>query len=182
MFTIEMKEKTSDEIALKGVTADGLQPLLDSCYSGTIELTERNVADVLAAADLLSFMKVTEKCSVFLLKYLTPQNCLSTYSLGEQFNLMQLSKASNELIAEDFRSFSKCNEFGSLNSSELMEVLNRDDLNVLSEDEICESLLSWVEFDTITRAESLPNLLKAIRFQHMYKSVRKTSVRFHHFV
>ena len=69
MITDDLKEKTSHEIELKEITAAGLRPLIESCYSGRIRLTNVNVRDVLAAAHLYCFTKIVEKCGEFLLKH-----------------------------------------------------------------------------------------------------------------
>ena len=173
-----MREGSSTEIEFKDTPAEGLQALIDSCYSAKLRLTEENVADVLAAAHLLLFTKVVEKCAEFFLKRLKPHNCLGIHTLANQFNLAALSEAASELIAQDYLEVSKSDEFHHLASGQLIEVLARDDLKVASENDVVMSAISWVEIDKASRAKFLPHLLKHIRFLHLKPEVRFSRIIF----
>ena len=64
MFTSEMKETFMQKINLHGVTACGLEKILEFVYSGEILLSLDNIEDILAAASHLQVTAVLEFCKV----------------------------------------------------------------------------------------------------------------------
>lgn len=52
-------------------------------------------------------------------------------------------------------------------------MLKSDDLNVVSEENVFESLMTWVQHDTANREEHLPSLLKLIKLPLLSSEVRK---------
>ena len=176
MFTLDMKEKTSKEIPFKEVTAVGLQPLVQSCYNGCIELSDENVGEVLAAAHLLRFTKVVEKCAEYLLAELKPANCFSTLELATKFEFAELMETAERLIGKRFMEVCKSNEFHQMEPTQVMKVLGRDNLSVRSEKDVVDAIISWVEWDKANRGEFVPILLKSIRFQHLDVEVRQSDI------
>ena len=64
MFTSEMKETFVEEIDLHGMTATGLEKILEFIYSGNVVLSIDNIEDILAAASYLQVTGVIEFCKV----------------------------------------------------------------------------------------------------------------------
>ena len=64
MFMSEMKETFVDKIELYGVTATGLEKILEFIYSGEIILSLDNIDDILAAASHLQVTAVLDFCKV----------------------------------------------------------------------------------------------------------------------
>lgn len=56
MFTDGMKESTQSEITVTGVSAKGIELMLDYAYTSKIELNSENILDVLAA---VSYVPIT---------------------------------------------------------------------------------------------------------------------------
>jgi kelch-like protein 18 len=54
-------------------------------------------------------------------------------------------------------------EFLALNFNDLMELIQRDELNVLNEENIFEAVMRWVRFDESVRAKLLPEVLSKVR-------------------
>lgn len=64
MFTSEMKERAAGTVELRGVSATGLEKVLQFIYSGNIVLSLDNIQDILAAASHLQVMPVLDFCKV----------------------------------------------------------------------------------------------------------------------
>lgn len=58
-----------------------------------------------------------------------------------------------------------------LNPEQLSKLLISDDLNVLSEHEVFEALVSWVQHDAESRNEHVPDLLALIRLPLLQPAV-----------
>ena len=66
MFTDEMKERSLSEICLNGVSAKGLEGLLDYAYTSRLSLNLANILDVLAAAAHVQVPTIIQACSNYL--------------------------------------------------------------------------------------------------------------------
>lgn len=70
MFTSEMRERAAGSVELHGVTATGLEKVLEFIYTGNILLSLDNIQDILSAASYLQVMPVLEFCKVnFIFNY-----------------------------------------------------------------------------------------------------------------
>lgn len=136
MFTGSLRESQQEEITLVEVHGEPLQLLVQYCYTGTIEIREDNVETLLATACLLQLNAVVTACCNFLARQLHPSNCLQVC---------------------------KNQEFYQLSSDQLANLLKSDDLNVTSEEDVFNALMSWIQHDAATREKSIPDLLALIR-------------------
>ena len=68
MFARGMKESNQDVIELKdeGISAASLKIVLDSIYSGDLQVNDENVFEVLVAADHLQVTSVVQQCCGYL--------------------------------------------------------------------------------------------------------------------
>ena len=68
MFTDGMKESNQEVIELKdeSISRDALKIVMDSIYTGDLNVNEENVFEVLAAADHLQVTTVVQQCCDFL--------------------------------------------------------------------------------------------------------------------
>ena len=69
MFTDGMKESNQEVIELKheSISPDAFKIVMDSIYTGDLRVNEKNVFEVLAAADHLQVKSVVKLCCDFLL-------------------------------------------------------------------------------------------------------------------
>ena len=64
MFTSEMKETFIEDINLHGVSATGLEKILEFIYSGNVLLSLENIQEILAAASYLQVSAIMDFCKV----------------------------------------------------------------------------------------------------------------------
>jgi len=67
MFTSELTESREREVTLSGVSALGMQFLLEYAYTSRLVLNLTNIHDVLSAASHVQVVTVIEACSTYLL-------------------------------------------------------------------------------------------------------------------
>ncbi|XP_052740873.1 kelch-like protein 5 isoform X2 [Bicyclus anynana] len=162
MFTGSMKESELPEITLK-VDAQTLRSLVHYCYTGIIELSEETVEVLLSTSCLLQLHAVTKACCDFLEKQLDPCNCLGIALFAEQQSCMSLHKSAVDYTHQHFMQVVKHQEFLTLQTEQMTELLKSDDLNVETEETVFESLMTWVKHDNANRDKSLPELLKLVK-------------------
>jgi len=66
MFTTEVRERSQKEITLEGVSAVGMQYLLDYAYTARLALNLTNIQDILLTASHVQVVTVVEACSGYL--------------------------------------------------------------------------------------------------------------------
>lgn len=64
MLTGSMKESREDSVTLRGLTAIGVQAIINFAYTGLLEITSDNIDDILLAASHLQ-VKLFFKTSIF---------------------------------------------------------------------------------------------------------------------
>ncbi|KAH9627698.1 hypothetical protein HF086_016852 [Spodoptera exigua] len=132
--------------------------LLASC-----KLREETVEVLLSTSSLLQLNSVTNACCAFLKKQLDPCNCLGIALFAEQQSCLDLHKSALKYTYQNFMQVVKHQEFLSLQSDQLSNLLKSDDLNVVTEENVFESLMTWVQHDSATRECHLATLLKLIK-------------------
>lgn len=161
-------------MTLGEVTGDSLQALVHYCYTGNIELREDTVETLLRTACLLQLSSVVTACCTFLSRQLHPSNCLGFALFAEQLafnNCNSLMKVAMDFTCQNFAQVCHNQEFFQLDAEQLSKLLASDDLNVLSEHEVFESLVNWVQHDAETRNEHVPDLLALIRLPLLQPAV-----------
>ena len=163
MLTNNMLESSLDEIVLKEVDPCAVENLIEFIYGENLVVKVSNVYNLLSAASLLQITCVKNACVNFLMKKLHPENCLTVRSLADLFMCKELYDAADLFLEKNFLNVAQCEEFLQLGIEDIIKVIKKDNLNVSSEEQVFETVLSWVKKDCDTRKDLLPKLLCHVR-------------------
>ena len=83
-------------------TSENLTNIINFMFGADISVTETNVSDLLAAAEFLAIPEIKVQCFEFLLKNLSLQNCLWTWSLADLYSLEGLDEICQEIAISRF--------------------------------------------------------------------------------
>lgn len=166
-------DKDKEEITLEEIHGNELKTLIDFCYSGEIEISERNALALLQTASRLKFVTIERKCGDFLRKTLSLSNCLSIWAVIEPLlNFKELLKYTQTFVANKFvHIVNNSDEFLQLDADFLLILIRRDDLNVWSEEQVFNALVKWVQHDAESRKCHVPELLASIRWSQLKQRV-----------
>ncbi|XP_063063525.1 kelch-like protein 40b [Engraulis encrasicolus] len=178
-FQSDVEESRKREVVFDEVEPGVMGMILRYLYTSSINVTEQNVQDVFAVANMLQIPSIFTVCVSFLQKRLSLSNCLAIFRLGLMLDCPRLAIAARNFACERFQLISRDAEFYQLTPSELAAVLSADNLNVESEDKVFECVMSWVEKDEEARIEELPGLLDCIRFRLIPQDYFKEWVEVH---
>lgn len=126
MFTDAMKESRQKEVSLNGVTALGIELLLNYAYTSKLELNLANVQDVLSAASHVQMDAVVEGCENYLQTQLDIENCVDLVTIAETYSLEKLRRKCYRFICEHLYEFSVTNEINRLSWNQLEQTLSCD--------------------------------------------------------
>ncbi|XP_068793943.1 kelch-like protein 32 isoform X2 [Struthio camelus] len=164
MFSLCMVESGADEVNLHGVTSVGLKQALDFAYTGQILLEPGVIQDVLAAGSHLQLLELLSLCSHYLIQELNSFNYLDLYKLADLFNLTLLENAVVDFLVKHLSELLKSHpeEVLALPYSLLREVFKSDKLTSLSEEQIWQLAVRWLEQSC--RYQYMDELLQYVRF------------------
>ena len=167
MFAHGMKESNQEVIELKdeNISAAAMKIVMDSIYSGEINVNDENVFEVLTAADHLQVASVVEQCC----KYLTQQRFdVQTYCrvimVADRRGFKDLREATESKMAAIYREMCEKEEFLSdINADALSALLHRDDLIVPSETFVFKSVMQWINYRKEERMDVAAQVIGAVR-------------------
>ncbi|KAL7835483.1 hypothetical protein SRHO_G00278300 [Serrasalmus rhombeus] len=164
-FQSGVEESKQKEIVLEDVEPGVMGMILKYLYTSSINVTEQNVQDIFALANMLQIPSIFTVCVSFLQKRLSLSNCLAIFRLGLMLDCPRLAVSARNFACERFQLICKDEEFLQLNPNELAAIMASDLLNVEMEQAVFEALIKWVAHDQDKRLDELPGLLDCVRFR-----------------
>lgn len=163
MFTNGMLESGMRDIKLQGLEPSVMENLLDFVYTGSVDITVENVQALLSGATLLNLQLLGQACCSFLQSHLEATNCLGIRAFADLYSCKDLEQAAYRYICQHFLDVVKCEEFLQLTKQGLLNLLEQDDVQVRSEDQIFEAVEAWIFHDFAQRKEFTAELMSRVR-------------------
>lgn len=163
MFLSNMAESKQKDITLQGVDAVALETLINFAYSGRVTLTNDNVQSIMVGASYVQLHKVKDACADFLRRHFHPHNVLGIRHFADSLSCNSLMEEADKYIQQYFHEVSQEEEFLNLSFADVKELISRDELHVVSEEQVFEATMRWVKHDNETRSPNLPELLALVR-------------------
>ncbi|CAG0881263.1 unnamed protein product, partial [Cyprideis torosa] len=163
MFTSAMKEAKENQVRLKYLEPDIVKILVEFAYTSGINITKHNVQSLLAAAHQLDITSVFEACCIFLEDHMDSENCIGIHFLAETYECIDLVEKSMEFMRSNFTDVICEEEFLSrITAVKLVEIISSDKVRVEKEEDICDAVLAWIQYDD-KRKEAMEQLLPSVR-------------------
>ncbi|XP_013855312.1 kelch-like protein 40b [Austrofundulus limnaeus] len=179
IFLSDLEESKKREIVLEDVEPGVMGLILKYLYTSIINVTEQNVQDIFAVANMFQIPSIFTVCVSFLQKRLSLSNCLAVFRLGLMLDCPRLAVSARNYACERFQLISRDKDFLQLLPSELAAILTNDNLNVESEEVVFEALMNWMSQDTENKLKELPDLLDCVRLRLVTDEYLKEKVEKH---
>ncbi|XP_066996449.1 kelch-like protein 18 isoform X2 [Anabrus simplex] len=163
MFTHDMVESKQRDITIQGISSSALESLINFAYSGRVIIENNNVQSLMVGASYLQLMKVRDACADFLKRRFHPNNVLGIRSFADRLGCVPLVESADKYIQQYFHDVSISEEYLSLSCTDLLDIVRRDELHVMSEEQVFEAVMRWVKKDPESRKKFLPQLLSKVR-------------------
>ncbi|XP_037514719.2 kelch-like protein 10 [Rhipicephalus sanguineus] len=155
------------DVMLHNVTASTMGALLGYYYSNKLGLSEDNVTDVLAAADMLLMDEARNLCLQYMLRNLSIENCLGMAALAQWYHCPNFSRAVLSYVREHFdQVWRTSDEFPDVSEALLVELLTSNELNVRDEEDLLHAIVRWSSSRSVYADEAgadLSRLLQSVR-------------------
>ncbi|XP_056263171.1 kelch-like protein 10 [Pseudoliparis swirei] len=148
---------------IPGVSPDAMRLIIEFAYTGSVSVTEENVQELLLAADQLNVMDVVQTCCDFLGEQLRAENCIGVFEFTDIVFCPELQRRAYRYVVEHFEEVARHEEFLQLSLQQLVDILERDDLNVRNESVAFEAVLRWIDHAPETRKAHVAVLFSKVR-------------------
>uniref|UniRef100_A0A8D3ACN1 BTB domain-containing protein n=1 Tax=Scophthalmus maximus TaxID=52904 RepID=A0A8D3ACN1_SCOMX len=148
---------------IPGLTPEIMQLIIDFAYTGSVNVTEGNIQDLMLVADMLNVMDLMQACSSILCEQLRPENCIGIWQFTKVCTSSELQEKAYRYIIDHFEAVASSNELLEFSVQELTEILSRDDLNVRMERIVFEAIVHWIDHKPEEREEHITALLSTVR-------------------
>ncbi|KAL7056583.1 hypothetical protein AAHC03_020863 [Spirometra sp. Aus1] len=153
-----------------------IKDLIDYAYTGQIEISLKNVEDLLYYAVNLGLIQVEKCCYRFLTNRLTLENLHFVMRIANNVQASVLQSACYNLMRNQFENFVGLDVFYHLSLENLLYLLRSNNLGVHSEEQVVNAICDWVlaegshqtgEAYAESRMDALPQLLAEVRWQNV---------------
>ncbi|XP_037508845.1 kelch-like protein 10 [Rhipicephalus sanguineus] len=132
------------DVLLRGVKGSVLHVLLAHEYTDQLCVSNDNVGEVLATADMLLMDRCREKCMEMLRRNVQAENCLGVAEVTKQYSCSPSGDCVTEYVHEHFdKIWRTSEEFPEMPVSQLCELLDSPELNVRQEQDVLHAIARW---------------------------------------
>ena len=165
MFKLQMQERYENIIEIKTIDERVLRVLIDFIYTGSINIDEQNVMNLLAGADCLQLHDVKEFCFEFLRSHITSDNSLDILKTAYQYRDESLNKEMLQYISINLDKFLQTDDFKQLSNEELISCISKLDRSHVKESSIFKAIVAWCNHVKEARQPKFSELFKMVQLQ-----------------
>ncbi|XP_061165788.1 kelch-like protein 26 isoform X1 [Saccostrea echinata] len=167
MFGGAMAESKQDSVDLKGVTADGLQMIIDFIYSGELPLQYDNLTEAINTASHLQVSAALDMCCEYIISLMTFENAQDFLTIANTYSLDRVLEHWDSMILANFCEFSETQCFLKLDATSLVKYLSSNALRASSEYKIFQCLDKWFKYNPARISNDCITVLTHVRFPLM---------------
>ena len=177
MFLSGLSESNKDTVVLQDIDPDAFQAILDMIYNGKILISVNTVQSILCAASIFQIDHLKQACSDFLIKQLSPHNCLGIKSFAEGHGCCELMEFAHRHSLSRFTEVSQSEEFMTLDLGQVSDLLSCDNLRVINEEDVYDAAIGWINYNMEERGQYMAHLLHFVRLPLLSPAVLADKVK-----
>ena len=159
------------------VTKEEDRNILDSMvkylYLGQADITKQTVVSLVLAADFIRHNELKKQCEEYMISNISVQNLMAYQQLSEKTHLAKLNDTCQQFSLDNFSLVIPTEWYLSLSIKEVEEYLSDDALNAVSEDDVLDAILKWLQASRASqkiKEDYLEVLMPCIRLQFCTRS------------
>ena len=158
-----MKENREGIVRFEEISGSVLEDVLEFIYIGTVEVTQENAEELIAAGNYLIIPGLKTASGRFLEREMSHINCISTFYLAEKYECDELITNSRLFIHKNIVSVAKLDEFLLLQAKEIERWISSDEITVNEEADVFKIILDWVNHRKSERKTVFEELFGHVR-------------------
>ena len=158
-----MKENREGIVRFEEISGSVLEDVLEFIYTGTVEVTQENAEELIAAGNYLIIPSLKTISGRFLERKMSYANCISTFYLAEKYECDELITNSRLFIHKNIVAVAKLDEFLLLQAKEIEKWISSDEITVNEEADVFKIILDWVNHRKSERKTVFEELFGHVR-------------------
>ena len=158
-----MKENREGIVRFEEISGSVLEDVLEFIYIGTVEVTQENAEELIAAGNYLIIPGLKTASGRFLEREMSHINCISTFYLAEKYECDELITNSRLFIHKNIVAVAKLDEFLLLQAKEIERWISSDEITVNEEADVFKIILDWVNHRKSERKTVFEELFGHVR-------------------
>ena len=158
-----MKENREGIVRFEEISGSVLEDVLEFIYIGTVEVTQKNAEELIAAGNYLIIPGLKTASGRFLEREMSHINCISTFYLAEKYECDELITNSRLFIHKNIVAVAKLDEFLLLQAKEIERWISSDEITVNEEADVFKIILDWVNHRKSERKTVFEELFGHVR-------------------
>ena len=163
----DMKENREGIARFEEITGSVMEDVLEFVYTGSVEVTQENSEDLIAAANYLILPGLKTVSGRFLEGQISRANCISTFYFAEKYECEELVANSRKFIHANFATVAEMDEFLNLEAKEVERWISSDEISVAVEADVFKIVLKWVEENKSERKAAFEELFSHVRLGYL---------------
>ena len=159
----DMKENREGIIRFEEISGVVMEDVLEFVYTGSVEVTQENCKDLIAATNYLLIPGLKTVFGRFLERQMSKSNCISTFYFAEMYQCDELITNTRKFIHANFASVAEMDEFLKLEAKEVERWISRDEISVAVEADVFKIILKWIKQGKSERKASFEQLFRHVR-------------------
>ena len=159
----DMKENREGIVRFEEISGAVMEDVLKFIYTGSVEVTQENSEDLIAAANYFLIPGLKTVAGRFLERQMSKSNCISTFYFAEIYQCDELITNTRKFIHANFASVAEMDEFLNLEAEEVERWISSDEISVVVEADVYKIVLKWIEQNKIERKASFERLFRHVR-------------------
>jgi len=176
MFMSGLSEDVTGQVTMHEIDPMSMKTLLDYMYMAKLDINNDNVQSVFVAASLLEMLAVCEVCAQYMALELNVYNAVEVFLFASLHSNIHLMQASQRAINHHFTALSLAGQLNLLDADQFTDVLRDDELNVRTEEEVFDAVMSWIEWDLEKRSSLTAQLLSQVRLSLLQDAFMESRV------
>ena len=167
----DMRENREGIVRFEEISGAVMEDVLEFIYTGSVEVTQENSKDLIAAANYLLILGLKNLSGRFLERQMSESNCISTFYFAEMYQCDELITNTRKFIHANFASLAEMDEFLNLEAKEVERWISSDEISVAFEGDVLKIVLKWIEQKKSERKASLEQLFRHVRLTFLSRDV-----------
>ena len=158
-----MKENREGIARFEEISGALMEDVLEFIYTGSVEVTQENCKDLIAAASYLLIPGLKKLSGRLLEREISKSNCISIFYFAEKYQCDELITNTRKFIHANFASVAEMDEFLNLEAKEVERWISSDEISVAVEADVFKIVLKWIKQNKSERKASFEQLLRHVR-------------------
>jgi len=167
----DMKENREGIVRFEEISGAVMEDVLEFIYTGSVEVTQENSEDLVAAANYFLIPGLKTVSGRFLERQMSKANCISTFYFAEIYQCDELTSNTRRFIYANFASVAEMDEFLNLEAKEVERWISSDEISVAVEVDVFKIVLKWIEQKESERKASFEQLFPHVRLTSLSRDV-----------